>query len=175
MNALTVERIKEVFDTNNQDEQGQFVQGSKTQQHAAQFAEEFLLTYDIIEPRIEDPQYAEFCTYAVTALADIQVRDYVIGIINDNNINTINRALTNLSKITPQEYVSPINTMLALTYYELDDADKAIEIIDTVPIAYSMATLLKRVFSAGWDKSEFKEMRQELHPKVVAGIFGDKE
>jgi hypothetical protein len=28
--------------------------------------------------------------------------------------------------------------------------------------------------AAGWQPSEFGRMREELHPKVVAGIFGEE-
>ena len=37
---------------------------------------------------------------------------------------------------------------------------------------YSLALLLRRVFTAGWPPQSFSAMRAELHPKVVAGIFG---
>jgi hypothetical protein len=32
--------------------------------------------------------------------------------------------------------------------------------------------LLRRVMAAGWQPSEFGRMREDLHPKVTAGIFG---
>jgi hypothetical protein len=37
---------------------------------------------------------------------------------------------------------------------------------------YSLAHLLRRVFTAGWPPQSFSAMRIELHPKVVAAIFG---
>jgi hypothetical protein len=37
---------------------------------------------------------------------------------------------------------------------------------------YSLALLLRRVFTAGWPPESFTAMRAQLHPKVVAGIFG---
>ena len=40
---------------------------------------------------------------------------------------------------------------------------------------YSLAMLLARVFEAGWPAEAFGNMRDELHPKVVAGIFGEDE
>ena len=38
--------------------------------------------------------------------------------------------------------------------------------------SYSLALLLRRVFTVGWPAKSFTKMRAELHPKVVATIFG---
>ena len=37
---------------------------------------------------------------------------------------------------------------------------------------YSLAMLLNRVFQTNWPAGAFNKMREELHPKVTAGIFG---
>ncbi len=174
MNAVTVEQIKRIASESKQSEDGYFSEGSLNHQYAAQYIEQFLTTFDDIAHRTDEPEYVEFCAAAINALRDIQVRDYVLGIINKDNVKTVCKALNNLASVTPKEYSAPVDTLLALTYYELDHTETALEILEGVK-EYSLATLLTRVFQAGWPKEAFQQMRDELHPKVVATIFGDKE
>lgn len=174
MNAVTVEQIKRIASESKQSEDGYFSEGSLNHQYAAQYIEQFLTEFDNIAGRTDEPEYVEFCAAAINALRDIQVRDYVLGIINKDNVKTVCKALNNLASVTPKEYSAPVDTLLALTYYELDYTETALEILEGVK-EYSLATLLTRVFQAGWPKEAFQQMRDELHPKVVATIFGDKE
>lgn len=175
MNAVTVEQVKRIAEVSKQAADGSFSEGSLQHQYAAEYIENFLTTFDDIAYRTNEPEYAEFCAAAINALRDIQVRDYVLGIINADNVSTIKRALGHLASVTPEEYSAPVDTLLALTYYETDeDNTMALEILDGVK-EYSLATLLTRVFQAGWPKEAFQNMREELHPKVVATIFPDKE
>jgi len=174
MNAVTVEQINSIAKSNKQAEDGSFSEGSKNHQDAAKYMEEFLTSFDNAKGRTDEPEYAEFCAAAINALRDIQVRDYVMGIINVDNVKTIHKALSNLASVAPEEYSAPVDTLLALTYYELEDTDTALEILEGVK-EYSLASLLTRVFTAGWPKEAFQNMREELHPKVVAVIFGDEE
>lgn len=174
MTTVTKEQIIRIADEGKQSADGQFSEGSLNHQYAATYAEQFLTTFNLIENRTEEPEYSEFCAAAINALRDIQVRDYVLGIISEDNVKTINKALNYLASVTPSEYSAPVDTLLALTYYELDSTDTALEILDGVK-EYGLATLLTRVFQAGWPKESFQQMRKELHPKVVATIFPDKE
>lgn len=173
MTTVTKEQITRI--SHKQAADGSFSEGSMEHQYAAHYIEEFLTTFDIVEHRTEEPEYSEFCAAAISALRDIQVRDYILGIISTDNVKTINKALNYLASVTPSEYSQPVDTLLALTYYELDQTDTAMEVLDGINEDYSLASLLKRVFAAGWPKEEFAKMRNELHPKVVAVIFGDKE
>ena len=174
MSIVTTEQINRIAKTEHQAADGSFSEGSTEHQHAAKYMEEFLLSFDNAEGRTNEPEYIEFCAAAINALRDIQVRDYVMGIINAENVRTVNKALSNLASVVPDEYSAPVDTLLALTYYELDDTEAALTILNSVK-DYSLATLLTRVFQAGWPKQAFQQMRDELHPKVVSVIFGDKE
>lgn len=174
MNAITVEQINSMFKGGQQAADGSFSEGSSEHQHAAKYVEEFLVSYENAKGRTDEPEYTAFCAAAINALRDIQVRDYVMGIINASNVKTINSALSNLASVVPDEYSAPVDTLLALTYYELDDTEAALTILNGVK-DYSLASLLTRVFQAGWPKEAFQQMRYELHPKVVSVIFGDKE
>ena len=174
MKAVTAQQIKDIAEKNKQSADGYFSEGSLNHQYAAQYIEEFLTGFDKVAHRTDEPEYVEFCAAAINALRDIQVRDYVMGIMNADNVKTINKALNYLASVTPSEYSAPVDTLLALTYYELDSTDSALEILDGVK-DYSLASLLTRVFQAGWPKEAFQQMRSELHPKVVATIFGESE
>lgn len=175
MSMTMTEQIKYIARTGQQAEDGSFSEGSSEHQHAAKYMEEFLLSFENAKGRTSEPEYIEFCAAAINALRDIQVRDYVMGIINKDNVKTVNKALSNLASVVPDEYSAPVDTLLALTYYELDDKDAALMILNGVKHDYSLSQLLKRVFVAGWPKESFQQMREELHPKVVETIFGDKE
>lgn len=175
MTTITTEAIQKIAEDSKQSQDGQFSQGSINHQYAARYMEDFLFNYDTIAARVNEPEYAEFCAAAINALRDIQVRDYTMGLINEDNIGTINRAFNYLASVTPSDYSAPVDTLLALTYYELGQEGTAMEILSHVDNNYSLASLLKRVFVNGWPKEEFKNMRQELHPKVVATIFGEED
>jgi hypothetical protein len=41
----------------------------------------------------------------------------------------------------------------------------------TLSPEYPLAKLLSRVFDAQWEPSEFSKMAQQLHSKVVDGIY----
>jgi len=173
MSMTMTEKIKHIAKVGQQAEDGSFSEGSSEHQHAAKYMEEFLLSFDNAEGRTNEPEYIEFCAAAINALRDIQVRDYVMGLITTDNVKTINKALSNLASVVPDEYSAPVDTLLALTYYELDDKDAALMILNGVKHDYSLSQLLKRVFVSGWPKESFQQMREELHPKVVKVIFGE--
>jgi hypothetical protein len=65
--------------------------------------------------------------------------------------------------------------LLAALEYEQDNKEDALITLSNANQNYSLAMLLARVFEAGWPAEAFGNMRDELHPKVVAGIFGEDE
>ena len=78
-----------------------------------------------------------------------------------------------LTKYAPKGYNAAPTTLLALTYYEKHEDGKANELLaPALAQGYSLATLLNRVFQTNWPVGAFNNMRQELHPRVTAGIFG---
>lgn len=109
-------------------------------------------------------------------LTDIQVRDYALGSLGGDT-KTIIGVLTRLIESAPEdsEYVNAPATLMAALSYEAEDNDNAVKFLKMASNNYSLALLLRRVFAAGWNPASFAAMRNELHPKVVAGIFGDKE
>ena len=81
-------------------------------------------------------------------------------------------------KIAPAGYVAPVATLFSAVNYERGDgsmASKALDMAFADQANYPLAKLLKRVYAAGWPPESFAKMRTELHPKVVATLFGDAE
>jgi hypothetical protein len=75
----------------------------------------------------------------------------------------------------PPGFVAPIASVFAALAYERGDGELAHKALDRAladDSRYSLAILLRRVFSAGWPAQSFTVMRRDLHPKVVTVIFG---
>ena len=108
-------------------------------------------------------------------LSDIQVRDFALGSHTEEDIDTFFLMWRQLMRMAPAGYVAPIASLLAALAYESGDGALAHRALDRALAdanGYSLALLLRRVFTAGWPPESFAAMRRELHPKVCAGIFG---
>lgn len=107
-------------------------------------------------------------------LSDIQVRDFALGIHSEENIDAYWAMWKELLRIAPVGYVAPIAAIFAAVAYESGQGALAHKALDRALIdnpGYSLALLLRRVFSAGWPATAFIQMREQLHPKVKAAIF----
>jgi hypothetical protein len=156
-----------------QDENGQFTIGDEEQQYAARFIEMFVGKFTDITAHATSEDLEEYTAAALNALRDLQVRDYLLGLINGDNITTVMVALDHMMESAPKKYISAPASLLALTYYETGQTERALNTLAKAKEDYPLASLLNRVFTAGWPAESFQQMRQELHPKVVAGIFGE--
>jgi len=153
--------------TSAQNDKGQYPMGDAGQANAALFIESLIT---------QDPELnATVAATALLALQDIQVRDYAMGLLTPGDEVVASR-LQWLTDVAPDNYIAPSATLLALTYYEKSDTDKAFELLSKAASdnpRYALTTLLRRVFGSGWPVEAFHAMRQELHPKVTKGIFGE--
>lgn len=119
---------------------------------------------------------ASLLALVLVRLKDLQVRDFALGSINEENLETLIDLWRWIVRIAPSRYVAPVATLLAATAYEKGDGvlaqsalDRALESDDEYPLAH----LLKRVFAAGWPPETFATMRRELHPKISSAIFDE--
>lgn len=110
-------------------------------------------------------------------LTDIQVRDYALGLLDPATPDKFRPALSVLLEAAPTdtEYINAPACLLAALEYEQDNKEDALIMLSNADTNYSLAMLLTRVFAAGWPASAFGNMREELHPQVVAGIFGKED
>jgi len=136
--------------------------GNEWQQNHAKLVESFLN-----EPEEE----LEIIAQVLYGLQDLQVRDYAMGVLDKGNLNH-KHALEKLIKYSPAKYLKPAKTLKALLWWELGNKEQAEHLLSQVK-GYNLADLLKRTMSAGWASEQFQVMREELHPKVTAGIFGE--
>ena len=155
-----------------QDADGQFEEGSVAQQDATILVETYFKEHDKLRTEMPEDQFNLATAATIVALKDLQVRDYMLGIVFDikNSIDI----LESLIEAAP-ELADPARALVATVYYESDRQEDAINTINEASDEYSLTSLLKRVFNSGWPKESFAQMRSELHPKVVATIFGDNE
>jgi hypothetical protein len=107
-------------------------------------------------------------------MSDVQVRDYAMGVHNEDTYDLYFTMWRELLRLAPRGYVAPIACIVAAMAYENGDgalAQKALDRAFADDEQYPLASLLRRVFNAGWPPESFSQMRAELHPKVIASIF----
>ena len=78
--------------------------------------------------------------------------------------------------MAPAGFVAPIAAIFASLAYERGEGALAHRALDRAMIDdgdYSLAKLLRRVFSTGWPPTALSKLRAELHPKVTRVIFGE--
>ena len=121
-------------------------------------------------------QDLELTARVIGRLRDIQVRDFALGSHDEENFDAYFQMWRHLMRIAPKGYIAPIASLCAALAYESGDGALAHRALDRAledANGYSLALLLRRVFTAGWPPASFAAMRRELHPKVCAGIFGE--
>ena len=117
----------------------------------------------------------ELSARVIGRLSDIQVRDFALGSHDANTLDTYAVMWRYLMRIAPRGFIAPLASLLAAVSYESGAGALAQHCIDRALAddkKYSLAALLRRVFSAGWPPESFATLRAELHPKVCASIFG---
>jgi len=116
----------------------------------------------------------EVIALILVRLRDLQVRDFAMGLLNEENIDSLGSTWLHLFRTAPTGYRAPIGCIYAQLCYERGDGGLAHRVLDRVledDSSYSLALLLRRAFAAGWPPSHFQTMRRELHPKITAAIF----
>lgn len=107
-------------------------------------------------------------------LTDVQVRDYALGCHSEETAENYYAMWRTLLKLAPAGFIAPIATVFASIAYERGEGALAHRVLDCAFIDdadYSLAKLLRRVFSTGWPPSALSKLRAELHPKVSRVIF----
>lgn len=141
-------------------------QEKAVQRVGAKLVSEFLLSET-------DRQNKETIANVLYYLTDIQVRDYALGLLDPAQPDKFRPALSVLLEAAPTDtaYINAPACLLAALEYEQDNKEDALVMLSNASENYSLAMLLSRVFEAGWPAEAFGNMRDELHPRVVASIF----
>jgi hypothetical protein len=105
--------------------------------------------------------------------ADIQVRDYLLGLPLTLSVQDSIRFAETVIPLVEEKHRAPWYAVLSAYHYENGDtASGFLALTECQKLApdYSLAKLLDRVFRAGWPAPAFASMRNELHPKVVENL-----
>ena len=117
----------------------------------------------------------ELIAFVLVRLKDLQVRDYAMGLVTDENIDQQFNLWYWLMSTAPKGYIAPVACIFAACAYESGESDLAHKALDNAfadQISYPLAVLLRRVFFSGWPAQSFAAMRAQLHPKICASLFG---
>lgn len=117
----------------------------------------------------------ELIAFVLVRLKDLQVRDYAMGLVTDENIDQQFNFWYWLMSSAPKGYIAPVACIFAACAYESGESDLAHKALDNAfadQISYPLAVLLRRVFFSGWPAQSFAAMRSQLHPKICASLFG---
>ena len=107
---------------------------------------------------------------------DLTIRDYAMGLVNSENIDAIWDLWRAVLKIAPKGFVAPVATLFSAICYEKGEGALATRALDRAfadDLRYPLATLMRRVYAAGWPPESFAAMRSELHPKIRISLFGE--
>ena len=124
------------------------------------------------------PSVQHIAEVAVATNENIQIRDFLMGVQLEKNIDYVGAYVSLLGNAIKKDKVIPLATVYCGLLYQVGEQEDAKEflskVLDMDP-QYSLALLLKRVFAANWEPSSFQKMAEELHEKVVAGIYETQE
>ena len=131
--------------------------------------------YDQIDRFIDgtEPTAEEVAKVTVAMNKHIQVRDFVLGLPKERDIQFVGSWAAFVGKSTPTEYAAPIATIISSLYYSVGDKEEATRYLGLAYASdptYSLAKLLDRVYQAGWESQGFESMRNELHDKVKENL-----
>lgn len=103
---------------------------------------------------------------------NLHLRDYFLGLPIEYSLeNCIDLATYFVNELLGDESAIPFYTILSAYHYELGEkiASK-MYLSHGIKADYPLASLLNRVYSAGWPCDAIASMREELHPKVIAEL-----
>ena len=117
----------------------------------------------------------ELIALVLVRLKDLQVRDYAMGLLSEENIDQQFNLWHWLMNLAPAGYIAPVACIFAACAYESGETELAhnglLSALADCP-NYPLALLLRRVFTAAWPADSFAIMRAELHPKICSSLFG---
>ena len=119
------------------------------------------------------PQTIDTIVLALTDENDLQLRDYLMGLPIDYSIEDSIQAVEILTTFLPEGNKRSLYCVLSAYHYEAENLKVSSDYLSKAldeDNSYSLAGLLTRVYSAGWPVNAFAQMRNDLHPKVSAGM-----
>ena len=120
------------------------------------------------------PSAQHIAEVAIATNENLQIRDFIMGMHLEKDIDYIGEYISLLGNVIVKDKAVPLATVFCGYLYQIEKIDEAkamiLEVLNLKP-DYALAGLLNRVFHAQWAPSEFTKMAQQLHSKVVDGIY----
>ena len=120
------------------------------------------------------PSAQHIAEVAIATNENLQIRDFIMGMHLEKDIDYIGEYISLLGNVIVKDKAVPLATVFCGYLYQIEKIDEAkamiLEVLKLKP-DYALAGLLNRVFHAEWAPSEFTKMAQQLHSKVVDGIY----
>lgn len=120
------------------------------------------------------PSAQHIAEVAIATNENLQIRDFIMGVQLEKNIDYVGEYISLLGNVIVKEKAVPLATVFCGYLYQTKEIEKAnvmlLEVLTLNP-EYALANLLRRVFAAKWEPSEFGKMAQELHSKIVDTIY----
>ncbi len=120
------------------------------------------------------PSAQHIAEVAIATNANLQIRDFIMGVQLEKNIDYVGKYLEVLGNVIAKHKAIPLATIFCGYLYQIEEQDYAIKFLDVILEMnpdYPLAKLLYRVFAAEWPAGEFKKMAEQLHSKVVDSIY----
>ncbi len=120
-----------------------------------------------------EPTPQEIAQFVVAINEHIQVRDFVMGIPSERDVNYVGNWLAYVGNKTPEVYDVPIATIMSSFYYSVGNEESATFYVEKALNSnpnYSLAILLKKVYESNWGADGIVDMRNNLHVKVKAEL-----
>jgi len=115
----------------------------------------------------------ELLADVVIGVQTVMLRDYALGIHSEETLEQAVALWRWLLTLIPEGTVAPIACLAAATAYESGDGAMAQRALDRAFLdspEYSLAHLLRRVFTAGFSPGTFAQMRQDLHSEIAGEL-----
>ncbi len=120
------------------------------------------------------PSATHIAEVAVATNANLQIRDFIMGVQQEKDINYVGEYIALLGNVIVKDKAVPLATIFCGYLYQTEEVEQAkamlLEVLTLNP-EYPLAKLLSRVFAAEWPADEFAKMSQQLHSKVVDTIY----
>lgn len=130
-----------------------------------------------LDSKLPTAKHIAKVTLAITK--NVQLRDYLMGLHTEieGGVTAVGQYLEVLAYTVPNNYNVPARTVLAQYLYIKEQYDEAKNLIKKIleesdGEPYTLATLLRRVFTAEWPGQSISDMAGQLHPKVKKVIYG---
>ena len=104
---------------------------------------------------------------------EIQIRDYLLGLPDTFPMDTCKSFLSYIADSVDGADRYSVETVLSAYFFETGDMQMSAILLATAldtKSDYSLALLLKRVIEANWAPDSFRQMREELHPRVIEAL-----